>query len=544
MPRSPWTTAPRANAIGQTRRGYRFEEIPNNQIEVGHVQAGMVSQIPRDRVPAESARDLVNARIRDYWTGRRPGTQTFGPTKPDSNQVLRIVTFIREDNTILICRITASAFHVSDGTTWQSYSILDVDGNSTTFPTGARFSTAQIFDSLYLADGTNPVWKVDFDSAKVRQIDGAPKASYVTTFAERIIAGNVAFTVGGIAPNAFAWPVNAEPTDWSGTGSGFDNLAETDVGNHITGLEGFEAQMVVFRRKSIAHTTRQPFARNPFRTVEVVGGIGCDLPYSIARTPFGIVFADQRTRDVYLYAPGSRPQSLAKQVNRDILADLDSLDFAEGAYDPFEKEYHLGVVESGQTELTKTWVLNLEKGSWSYDDGPQVSTIGVVSIPGDYTIIDDLSGDIDSQNPSPSGTIDDYGDEGEFTPTLFKGTGTGEVLQQTYDADNDYDATQFEFTFQSPNVGSISRRRQLKQVIAAIEALSTGDYDIENSNDEDSAWRNTKSVTLSSTGRQTIQLKNKPISGDDLYWRLRATAPQFRLLNWSARILEKGLKHQ
>ncbi len=522
--------------------GYDFEHMLDNVVEIGQVTSGMVNRLPRETSPSGSGRIVRNARIRDYWTGRRPGTQEFGGTKPDSAAVLAVLTFITEALGVWVLRVTRTSFYGQEATgTWSQFSILDKDGAGTTFPdTDLHLTFASFFDKLYMADGIGSIWEIDFASRTVKEVEGAPRVKYITTYAERIIGANALEAVGGARPSLIVWPVNSDPTDWTGISSGREDLAANAVGDVITGIFGLEREMIIVRRRSTVHATRLPFGQSPFRFSTVFDGVGSDLPHSITRVPGGLVWADQRTREVYLYSPGAQPKPIGANVNRDLYEDLAVLRLCQGAYDPFEKEYHLGIVRNdGNGWMNRVWVFNFATGAWSFDDGPEVSAIGEVLLPGTSVAIDDLIGDIDSQ----SGTIDEYGSDGQFLPTMFKGTVSGEVIQQTYDADDDWDSTLFEFEFQSPNLGSVSKRRTLKDLELTVEAPNTGSYTLEHSNDEE-IWRNTKTDTvIGVTTRTRLRLPKTMITGNDLYWRLKSTAAGIKLSEWWVRIMEKSLQH-
>jgi hypothetical protein len=532
-------TQPRGTRAG----GFQFEELPFGEIEVPEVVGGMVNRLPKDRVPPGSARYLVNARVRDDWTGRRPGTREFGPTKPNSSIISSLVTFIFESGDFVLCRISSTSFHILDATLseWIPFSIEDSDGEPTTFPnrrTGISFT--QYFEKLYIADGENKIWEVEFSAQRVREIDEAPPARYITTFGNRIIAANVLLDVGGTRTSGVAWSENADPQDWTGIGSGFEDLAETDIGDAINGIHAVEDVCVIVRRRSIWHITRQPFATAPFSFRSIVTGVGSDLPHTVTRVAGGIIFADQRTRDVYFYTPGSPPQPLAANVNRNLYDDLRDVRFAQGTFDPFEREYHLGLVTGTEGAfITKVWVYSLEHQAWMLDDGPEISTIGIVSLPGQAVRIMDLEGDIDSQFPPPTGTIDDYGDAGGFSPTLFKGLETGEVLIQDYESGTDFGDVEFEFLFQSPDLGSVSKRRTMKDLRLKV-STGAGGVTLEQSRDEED-WRNTKEFTVEE-GEGRVRLPKTQLTGTELYWRVKATAPRFRIYSWFARVLEKGIK--
>lgn len=520
---------------------FPFEVVPDGVIEVPDVTAGMVKTLTRQNVPIGSARVNRNARIRDDWNGIRPGTAEFGGTKPDSNPVLALITFVTEAGDIHVCRITKSSFHVvePDLSGWLSFSILDKNGSATSFiGIDTHVTVTSFFDNLYIADGVNPIWEVDFLAKTVKEIDGAPRSNYIMTLGERLVVGNVGLTIGGWRPATYMWSGNGDPLDWTGETSGFEDLGYSNIGDAISGMFSFGDQGIVLRNRSITHLSRQALSVQPFRAQEIVGGLGCDLPFSADKTPSGIIFADQRTRQVYHYSPGSLPQPIAGQIDRDLLTDITRLKFAQGSVDPYEREYHLGIVPAGGTYINKVWVLALEKGAWTYDDTPAVSCIGTVLLPGASTQIDDLVGNIDAQNPSPTGAIDDYASAQGFVPTLFKGVATGEVIKQSYAATTDWNSVAFNYEFVSPNLGSVSRERTLKEVNLGIYPGSGGSYSIAHSKDE-STYVNTKSGTLVTTD-QLIRLPQL-LTGKDLYWKLLTASPGFKMRTWFARILERSL---
>jgi hypothetical protein len=511
---------------------------------------GMVKGVPRDELPVNSASSVVNARIREEWMGRRPGTAAYAGAAVDANPVLAIVTFITEARDIFTCRLTFDSFYVTNAAAsgWTAYAFEDEDGatipdyasapanTEKRFRSNSRFSFAQFFSKLYIADGTNPVWEVDFNRQVVKQIKDAPRARFLMTFADRIVAGDVDFYEGGPRPNTIQWCVNAVPNDWTGFSSGWEDLAATDIGDTISGLVSLESGSVIIKKRSIWSLTRQAFQTPVFSFRPIVQGIGCDLPYTIQRVPGGVVFADQRTKEVYFYSPQNGPTPIGSVVNEDLYNDLELLEYAQAAYDPFEKEYHLGVIEDGETQITRTWVYSFQHNAWTYDDSPEVSCIGVVELKGVGVAIDDLVGTIDAQ----SGTIDELGGGSTFIPTLLKGIEDGKVVKQSYDAATDYDSTAFSFEWISQNFGSQTLRREMKNLAVRALIATSGDVILDERN-EDGSWRHekTESVTGSAVPLN-IRIPNKRVSGEDLFFRIRSTADGAKFYSWSVKIHEKG----
>ena len=512
-------------------------EFQGGDLVAPNMLGGMVTGISRDKLQPNTGLSVVNARVRDEWLGRRPGTDEYAGAAIDANPVLAIVTFVTESRDIYTCRMTTAGFHVVDAaaTSWTAYTQTDADGNAATFPDGVRLSFAQFFSKLYIADGVNAIWEVDFGNHTVTQIVDAPRARFIMTFADRIVAGDIDFYTGGPRPSTIQWCVNADPGDWTGYSSGWEDIAATEIGDTISGLVSLESGSVIVRKNSIWSLTRQAFQTPVFSFRPVIQGLGCDLPYTIARIPGGMIFADQRTRGIYVYSPQSGPQPI-QLPDPTMFDSMDLLEYAQGSYDPYEKEYHLGLIETDETQITKTWVYSFQHQAWTYDDSPEVSCIGVVSLPDASVAIDDLVSTITSQ----SGTIDGLGGGSEFKPTLLKGVATGEVIKQSYDYATDYDDTAFTFSFISQNFGSQSLRREMKNLAVRTMTATTGDVILDMKN-QDGLWRHEKISSLSgSTVPDNVRIPKKRVSGEDLYFRIRSTAAGVKFYSWVVQIHEKG----
>jgi hypothetical protein len=514
--------------------GFSYEGIRDGTLSVEDPTEGMVSSTPRDKRPPGSWLELRNARSRGDWVGRRPGTAAIGG-KPNSLPILNLVTMVNEAGNISVLRLTKDTAHLSWGAgVWNELN-HDLTGEE------ARFSHTRMFDWLFFANGEERIRQLDIQSGTFLQVEEAPRALTVTNFGDRIVAANLREFQGGIRPNSIAWSANSDPFDWTSEGSGVEDLVQGQggYGDPIVRLFGMGTEMIILRRRSIWHASRQAFAAAPFRFAEVVSGIGCDLPHSAVEVEGGIIFADQRTRSVYFYAPGSRPQRISQLNDREVFRDLASLTWAQGAYDPFEKEYHLGLSTSAlEPWITKVWVIAVEKGAWSFDDSPMISTISITSLPENLVTIDDLVGTIDGL----TGTIDELNESGVLRPQLYKGTATGEFIEQNYDHDTDWDASGFEFEAVSQNLGSPTQRRTIKDVLVKLRSEIEGSVTLEHSKAGE-VWRQGKTTLLDPVlGDQDVRLPKKLTTGPKLYWRITCSSGHPRIYGWWVRVLEKGLQ--
>lgn len=514
--------------------GYEFEALPDGVVNVDDPTLGMVTSLPADKLPPGSWSLLKNARTRDDWVGRREGTAAIG-AKPDSEPITKLITLVDESGSIKMLRITPTSVYVSSGEGTFDPVTHDLTGQV------IRPHHARMFDWLFFAYAEEPVRVMNFQASSLMMIDEAPRAKAITNFGDRIVVGNLRLPVGGVRPNSIAWSANSDPYDWTSESSGMEDLVQGQggYGDPIVALFGMGHEMIILRQRSIWHASRQAFATAPFRFFPVIANMGCDLPDTAVEAEGMIIWADQRTKGVYAYQSGSRPQKISLPINKELFLDLQNLIWAQAIYDPFEKEYHLGLSTSTTDPwITKVWVYSVEKGAWQYDDGPMISSMAITSMPENVTTIDELVGTIDGL----TGTIDELSDSGALKPALYKGTATGELLQQHFDHDTDWDATAFEFEAISQNLGNPHRRRTFKDLLVKIVALVDGVVILDQSKNG-TDWRNPKTNSvLASVIEHGIRLVRKLTAGTKLYWRIRCPQGQIRIRGYWVRLLEKGLQ--
>lgn len=511
--------------------GYAFESIPEGVVEVDDVLSGMYTNEAREHIPAGAATLVKNGRVRDNWCGSRGGLVQL-LAKPDSNPVMKIVLFYTAGSLDYVFRISAGSMHVAKDTSgWTA-----ITGDLLT--TREQITTAQFINKLYACSIYSEVLEIDPSANTSAKIVGAPKGKFIESFAERILVGNIPNY-----PTRIAWCGNLQPSHWDATtdiSAGFDDLAsaESDIGDQIAGLFNLGSVLVVLRERSIWHCTRQPFAEAPFRFTPIWSKSGCDLANTAVEVGGAIIFADYRTRGVWVYSPGAPPQRISTQIEDELYSDLQSLIWAEGAYDPFNQEYHLGLAtdQANPDKLSKVWVWSRRHKAWSYDLGLW-TTLSQASFLGSVTTINDLTGTINAL----TGTIDSLSGESLQTPAALRGTATGEVLYFDRTVVADYDGTAVAFEFQSPNIGSVQHRRTFQRMLVHLLIDVGGDLTVELSKDESNWVHGLTKTFVAGSQRQKFGHRNNGLAGDDLWWRLTTSNSQVRLFSWWAKMIEKGL---
>jgi hypothetical protein len=543
---------------GANLRGSAYSNLPMGEIEVVDLTPAMHVGLTRDKLPAGAGMEVKNGRTRHNWVGRRPGT--YEPIEqPDNDIVLKVFTVYLDQDRRWLVRVTRNNIHATrslDG--WHQFTGTPVGYD-------LKIDATQFQENLYIASQAKRLIRVDFRSQSYKEVATAPKALFVTSFADRLVCANVLDPFSGWTGTRLQWSANGFPEIWDDLedeSAGFVNLdsAPSDYGDEITGLFPVGGSLLVLRERSVWIAERQPIASDPFRFTPLVLGIGCDLPHTGAVVPGGVMWADRKTRAVYYWAPGRLPERVSGAITTELFEDIDETSWIEGAYDPYEHEYHLGLnvpkllvdyhCQFVDTRfLTKTWVWNLDTRGWCYDVGPIASTIGHVVGVDDLVYIDELTGVIDAQvadsgddlKPNPSGWIDDWGYDPEdtFQPALYKGTPTGEVITYSWNAQHDFDCARFEFLWQSQNMGHPVNQRTLSDLRVRASALQHGYSIIEYSKD-DVLWKQQKTLRPHALERVERHGCGRVFSGADLWWRVRSDSPGFRMYEFWARMLEKS----
>ena len=538
--------SPLGFTTNRDERPAQLQELPPTGAIEAQQLSGMVTALPRSLRPVGSGLLVRNARVRDWWVGRRPGTSIY-MGKPDGNPVHGVITVYLPQERYWLLRITdQDIYGTRSFDQWVQFASVGSPLTGT-----SHLRTTQMLGYLIVATAHTKLISVDLNTQSYDEIEQAPRAKFVTSFADRVVAANILDS--DLGPSRVQWSRNADPFVWDPLeheSAGEENLISSpaDTGDDITGLFAMRNTMLILRERSLWMASRNPIAIAPFRFEALSVGIGCDLPYSATRVQDAVVWADYRSNAVWLYQPGQPPQRISDAIRDQLYTDLKNFKWAEGSYDPSENEYHLGLaVDADEHLIHKVWVFNFNTGQWTFDDSPDVTTIGQALEMTDLVMIDELTDDIDDQipipadplKPNPTGVIDDWSGPEVRATGVFKGTVTGEILHQSYDYNTDWDGSWFAFEYQSQNLGSFSRRRTLAGILVGVEALVGGHVQVSLSVDGH-LWFKELSLNCDPIeGEQTLRLGASPITGHNLFWKLTSYIPQIKMSHWAAKLREQ-----
>jgi hypothetical protein len=413
----------------------------------------MVTSIDPTDIDSNQAQLLKNMRVRFDKTLRRPGYSLFGPTKPNANRVLKVVTVKDTLGNATTLRFDKDGVQKLSGGAWVALTGTLVGGNSD------RISVVVLENNFYFANnGADEIQAIDGGIANFADLGNAPKYKYITGFYERIVGAHKQGTNGV----EVGWSGQLNPTEWDFSvdiSANSELLVESpsDLGDLITGVFGITNYLVVPRERSVWVATKNPQPQKPFNFYNAAPGVGSDLPYTIKVWEGGLIYADSRTGTVYLYTVGDRPDPIGRPNDKLFYRQLSQVgkDDAFASYDSIQNEYTLVLPIPGSA-LYPAWTYNFRTKAWAYDEYPNtVWSLQDFDFATGYISIDELLGTIDGL----VGTIDELSPPANLIPTRAFGMSDGNIVSEARDNPDGNDDNGVDFTadfisknFQIPDI--------------------------------------------------------------------------------------------
>ena len=146
-------------------------------------------------------------------------------------------------------------------------SVIQITGATFTGASDDRFSGVSFGDEVYFSNGVQDIQKHPYGSTVRRAVHAnAPTAKYLVRYAERVIA---LYADG--ARKRMQWCVRGNPDDWSGTGSGFNQV--NLIGGEIVGGLRLRDVLLLYFDTGVVAVRETGDVFNPFEFAEFVLGI-------------------------------------------------------------------------------------------------------------------------------------------------------------------------------------------------------------------------------------------------------------------------------
>lgn len=311
---------------------------------------------PLSKLDLASVPWIQNFKIQDGYYMGREGTRYLN-IYAEPTHVMASMVWQTQAGVEWIIRFTTTQAQYYD---WGLGGWLNVSGITPNLSGGLDnyFQWTGYGDSILFVNGKDGLYRIALTGAPppVTKITttGAPATPrFVTTFGGRVIVSNLAS-----APSRVQWSVKNSYTDWSGIGSGYDDLISTPGGAIDTTYGIYpinDAQALVVRSNSIWLMSLTGDANVPHRFSQLYSNFGCEDPYSIVQVPGGIVglFRDNVyfVNETTINPLGDSIKTLFRLSHNDNPLGRQSTSQVVGAYDPDVHEYRLLLKAPGEYVL-------------------------------------------------------------------------------------------------------------------------------------------------------------------------------------------------
>lgn len=506
----------------------RFEE--EKTFEEGVINGGMATIVDATSLENNQFTIARNAQIRYDKTQRRAGFPDLTPAKPNSNKVLGFFGFKEFSGVERLYRLTRNTIHSHSAGSWTAVT----SGTPISGTDDDRFSTASVNNRFFFANGVNPIQEINTGVGTYAALGNADEYKYICGFYNRLVGANLG---GGSAnPIQIGWSGDTNFGEWDGlvdlsAGSSIIVDSPTDFSDFITGLFGFDEEMLVLRERSLWSATKQPVFSNPFYLRTVIPNVGCDCPATAVQIPNGIAWYDRRTRSAYTYRLGNAGQqgSLEKisfPIETSISAQItDSADIFAG-YDYYEDEYFLAIPASSTT-ITRVWVYNFKVKAWTYWELDNISCVSGIDFASGKLVINDLLGKINSL----IGKINTLSSQTTI-PTLMFGKNSGDIVQRDIATDTDGGAS-YTYELASKLFRIPSDELYISELRVDIIPRRVGSYTISFTKDGEN-YTTYKTVTIAAgdVNKRITKTCRKHIKCTEYGWKITATSGLFDIIRY------------
>jgi hypothetical protein len=272
------------------------------------------------------------------------------------------------------------------------------------------FSITGWADTVVFAEDNNGIYQLDFSGVYTKTLlVSLIGVHHLATFAGRIIAS---------LDNKVQWCVKNNQTDWTGLGSGYEDL-KSAVGGRPDGQTAVipisDDTALVLRTSSvwIMRTTGNFDA--PFSFTLFDNGKGCRWPRTVQAISGGAIWLGD-DGVVWMYSPNQYGQGIISNISQAIYKSLQqpnsALRVASSMYDPRYDEYRLTIPDGSNVSTVHRF--NRQAG-WTEDVYQFPIRSMSFALYGMPTTIDQLVGTIDSL----VGAIDDLTNIQPATKAMF-----------------------------------------------------------------------------------------------------------------------------
>lgn len=320
---------------------------------------GINKRITTEQMTPDDASELENFFFNEAGKLQtRGGTLTLG-TNPSAN-IIHVALYQRGDKRKFVVRWLPNTVEYFYAGVWTAFT-----GAALGFGTNQRVYHAAWGTNNVVFVGNSKVWSLDFMAFTVTEIAASPANSQqVYVFGNRVIV-----CAPGTNYTRVQWSVKNDNTDWSGDGSGFEDIIPGPSGYGDTVLGGFavsDTEALVVRTNSVWLQTISGDLDAPF-SFRYLYSVSIKDVTSAAGAPGGVYCLGNS--DVYFLSTGG-PESLGDPIKNKYIEDVGNIYGATqtdpaGAWDEYRKCYYLSIPVNISSNTGEILVYHRVKNGWT-----------------------------------------------------------------------------------------------------------------------------------------------------------------------------------
>lgn len=492
---------------------------------------GMDTQHRVDQLGRRLAVLVQNFVIRDDHYVARDGTALIGGQS--GKRLLHALSVKLATGKTWVLRWTTGELEYLQSGVWTP-----ANGDRWTTGETAQVSVTGWADQLIFTVGTGYLFAIDFSTnvPVVTEIATGPTdVGHVTTFARRIIASIR-------NSSEVDWCVANDYTDWSGLGSGFEDLKAApgrSVDQQTAVVPVTDEYAYCIRTNSVWQMTLTGDFDAPFRFSQLYSGVGSEYPGSVVQLRQGVAMI---TRDNIVAITPQGMQEIGNPIREEVRVDKKYLRDASADYDPRDNELLFSIPNANSLGAHPVYrykpMVEEGSGGWVKDVYPfPVKSLSFTRY-AQSTTIDDLQGTIDQLE----GAIDDLGISDRSVGLLFALSGSSRrVVRSTSTTNNNTNKDVNSAGVAVPGgwriesgyilVGPTVNKVVLVEVQIEYEAEDDADLTFEYSTDGGVTWIQYDARTAPATDRPRLLRVRQTLEREAIQIAINCEqSPGFRLL--------------
>ena len=489
---------------------------------------------PLSALPNGSGRLVQNLALRYGAYQTRDGTSVIGGIA--ANKLVAAIEVVTSDGQTHLTRYDTGAVQVFVAGDWA-----DTSGDTWSCSYTSPFAFTGWVDTVLFSSGGS-LFSMDFSVGFPKTIvaDAPTGIKHLATFAGRIVAS---------LANQIQWTVRDDYTDWSGLGSGYEDIRSAPGGrpdSQTAVVPVSDEVAYVVRSNSFWQMSQTGNFDSPFALSLIWSGAGSKWPQTVAQIPQGLICLG--TGQIWMLTAGQGLQDIGQAIASDLLIADGSLQQAVGMYDPKWNEYRLTLPSPGSGS-TKVLRFNLSTQIWTEDLYPfpirnMAPTLFAQNISIDELLgsIDDLQGTIDSLSigARQSNVVYAMGDNGRYV--VQDRAANNNLPMRDVNLAGAAAASGFRVETGDAVLNDPMRRKECIQLQMSYQAEAEFTATFEYSYDGGQTWNFLSSQTLPAANRPTWISVDRSLERESIQFAVSTDAtPTVRLIDLVAFMREAGM---